>query len=342
MSEIKFKIGNKLIGDKSILIQSMSNIKTSEIKKNISLTNRLEKMGLDMMRFSILDSDDLSAINSIKSKINVPLILDIHYSYKLAMKALDTNLDKIRINPGNMVNLNELEEVIKKAKDKDVAIRLGINYGSFRKELRKNLDDFYLYIDKIISIFSKLNFEKLVLSFKSSDINETINLYKRASKLYKYPLHIGLTESGLLINGTVKSTIALFQLLKENIGDTIRVSLNSNKEDEIRVCKQLLKETNKRNDIPSLIVCPSCGRTKIELSNIANIIQKKLDTTFKPIKVALMGCPVNGIKEGEDSDIGLSGDGSSNGYIIFKKGRILGHYSKNEAINILISLIDEY
>lgn len=341
-----FNIGNKIIGDNNpILIQSMGDKKTTEVEYLVKETNTLEKMGLDMMRFSLLDEEDCYAIKEIKAKVNIPIIADVHFNYKYALLALENGVDKIRINPGNIGGEDKLRLVINACKERNVPIRIGVNSGSlnkFRGKTKSKVDDILLALDETLSIFKEENFNSIVLSLKSSSPDELYDIYKKAYLKYPYPLHIGLTESGFSTIGVTKSAIALFPLLNEGIGDTIRVSLSDDRKEEIRACKALLKLSKRRVDIPDMIVCPTCGRTQIDLKEISREILSHLDYVFKNCKVAVMGCPVNGIGEAKDADFGIAGSGEKDVYVLFKKGNILGTYKKEEALTILYKMIDDF
>ena len=344
MRKLIFNIGNKTIGDGGILIQSMSDRKTSLIEENISLTNSLEELSLDMMRFSILDEDDLNALIEIKKKVNIPIIADIHYNYLYAIKAMKNHADKVRINPGNIGSESNLREVIKTAKEMNIPLRIGVNSGSLNKYKGKTsskIDDYLLALDETLEIFKQENFEKIVLSLKSSDVEMTTQLYRRAYEKYPYPLHIGLTEAGRALEGAIKSTVALFPLLKDGIGDTIRVSLAEKREYEIRACKTLLKCAG-RIKVPSLTVCPTCGRTLVDVKELSDSIQLILDRTNKDIHVACMGCPVNGLGEAKDCDIGITGSGLKDLYILFSRGKEIGRYKKEEALKKIEEYIKEF
>ncbi len=344
MNKYLFSIGNKLIGDGSVLIQSMGDRKTTLIDDLINLTNHLSKMGLDMMRFSVLDEEDARALKIIKSKVSIPIIADIHYSAKLALLSIEAGVDKIRINPGNMPE-SALRNVINAIKEKDLPIRIGVNSGSLNEYKGKGStpdEDYFLALDKTLSVFEQEGLKKIVLSLKSSDPKTLTKLYLKANEKYPYPLHIGLTESGFGIQGSIKSALAIAPLLEQGIGDTIRISLADNREEELRACKTLLKVTGRRKDIPELIVCPTCGRTAYDLKDTARKVQSHLDTLFKEIKVAVMGCPVNGLGEGKDADLGIAGTGQEHTLLLFAKGKPLGTYNEKEALKRLFELIDNF
>lgn len=345
MKRFSFNIGNKLIGNGACLIQTMSDKKTTNIKYNTDLTNKLEKMSLDLMRFSILDIKDAQAIKKIKEKINIPIIADIHFDYNLALLAIDSGVDKIRINPGNINSTSGLRLIINKCKGKNIPIRIGCNSGSIEKFKGKTssiITDYFLALDETIEIFKEERFNNLVLSLKSSDPLINNQLYIQAYNKYPYPLHLGLTESGYGITGAIKTTWGLIDILKQGIGDTLRVSLSDNRVEEIRACKELLKLAKRRNNVPEIISCPTCGRTKVDVLPLTRIIQEKLDYVNKDIVIAIMGCPVNGIGEGKNADYGITGIGKENTYLIFSKGKSIGQYDFNTAIKKLFDLIDKY
>lgn len=346
MNKFIFNIGNKVIGhDCPVLIQTMGDKKTSNARYLIDLTNRLQKIGLDMMRFSVLDDDDIKSLKFIKEHVQIPVIADIHFDGNLALKAIEVaGVDKIRINPGN-INETSLRDIIHSAKKHDVAIRIGVNSGSLNKYRGKTsspIDDFFLAMDVTLAIFEQEDFHKLVLSLKTSDPQSLEELYLRADQIYPYPLHLGLTEAGFGIQGAIKTTASVIDLLKKNIGDTLRVSLADDRFEEIRACKTLLSVANRRSDIPTLVVCPTCGRTTFNLKDLAREVQAYLDSVFKPIKIAVMGCPVNGMGEAKDADYGIAGTGVENKLLIFAKGKPIGIYPEKEAKNKLFNLIDSF
>lgn len=345
MEKCSFAIGSKTIGDGGILIQSMGDRKTTKVEELARLTNDLARMGMDMMRFSVLDKEDAFAIGEIRKRVSIPVIADIHFDTTLALLALEAGVDKIRINPGNVNSEVGLRKTIALAKEKNVAMRIGLNSGSLNRYRGKGKDfieDYFLALDATLEIFREMDFKNIVLSLKSSSTDRTYALYKRAYDLYPYPLHVGLTESGFGVMGSMKSALALHRLLAEGIGDTIRISLADNRREEIRACKTILKELGIRKDLPELVVCPTCGRTLIDLKEISRLVAKRLDYVFKPVKVAVMGCPVNGIGEASDSDFGIAGSGKKDVYLLFAKGKPLGLYEKEEAIKRLFSFVDNF
>lgn len=346
MERSHFAIGNKEIGyGYPCLLQSMGDKKTTEVDYLVKETNELASCGMDMMRFSVLDEEDAKALKKIKEQVSIPVIADIHFDYRFALMALDSGADKIRINPGNIGSEEKLRLVIRACKEKGAAMRIGVNSGSlnkYRGKTSSRADDILLAMDETIEIFKEEGFDRLVLSLKSSDPLELKEIYEKAYQRYPYPLHLGLTESGFGTEGSVKSAVGLYPLLKEGIGDTLRVSLADDRIEELRAAKTLLRLSGRRNDIPNLIVCPTCGRTQIDLKPISRIVLEKLDHVFKPVTVAVMGCPVNGIGEAKDADFGLAGSGKKDVYVLFAKGKTLGLYPKEEALKKLFDLIDSF
>ena len=344
MNKYQFYIGNLLIGNHApISIQSMSDIKTERVEDNVLLTNDLAKRGLEMMRFSVLNEKDAYALKEIKKQVNIPIVSDIHFSPKLAFLSLESGVDKIRINPGNFPSLSLLRDLINECKTKNVAIRIGINAGSlnaYRGKCSNTVDDMLFALSDTIKVFEEENFTHLVLSLKTSNPDLIEELYTKADERYPYPLHVGLTESGRKLNGAIRSTFALTNILKKGIGDTIRISLADDRKEEVRACKELLKLTKRREDIPTLVVCPSCGRTLIDLKEVSEIVEDRLDFVNKDIQVAVMGCPVNGIGEAKDADFGIAGSGKKDVYLYFEKGKEIGLFDKEEAINRIFKAIE--
>ena len=346
MNKFTFNIGNKVIGSGlPVLIQTMGDKKTTETEYLVHLTNDLEKIGLDMMRFSVLDKADIQSLKLIKEQTHIPIIADIHFDGNLALQAIEiAHVDKIRINPGN-IEESALRKVIRLAKEFNIPIRIGVNSGSlnkFRGKTSSRISDYFLAMDETLAIFEDEGYQKLVLSLKTSEPSLLEELYIRAFEKYPYPLHLGLTESGFGITGAIKTTASITNLLRSGIGDTLRVSLANDRTEELRACKTLLSVTGRRSDIPSLIVCPTCGRTTYDLKEIAIAVQNYLDKIFKPIKVAVMGCPVNGMGEAKDADFGIAGTGVKDKLLLFAKGKPLGIYNEKEALNRLFQLIESF
>ena len=338
------RIGNKLMGgDNPILIQTMANIKTSKVDEIIKLAKDCELLGNDLLRLSVLDEEDAEAFKILSKEISTPLIADIHFDYRLAIKAIENGAKKIRINPGNIGGEENLVKVIECAKKYDVPIRIGVNSGSLDMKYDSKHDEVETYmksLDEVVKLMEKHDFTNIVLSLKSTDVDMTYTLYKLASERYNYPLHIGVTEAGGGIEGALRSAAALVPLIKENIGDTIRISLTDDPREEVKACKALLKALNKIDNVPTLISCPTCGRTQVNLVEIYNKVKKHLDYVHKDIKVAVMGCPVNGPGEAKDADLGLAG--SIGAFTFFKKGKPICTLKEKEAIELLFKEIDNF
>lgn len=339
---IKVKIGNICIGGSDdIIIQSMCNIKTSKIDDVVNQINYLVSIGAKLMRVSIKDEEDALAIKEIKKRINCPLVGDIHFDANLALIAMNNGIDKIRINPGN-IPLSTLHSIINKAKEKKVAIRIGVNSGSLDKETLLQNDNkvtahgMISLLDKYIKIFEEENFDQLVLSLKSSSVLTTLEAYKIASNKYKYPLHLGITEAGNKDTGLIRSAAGLAPLLLDNIGNTIRISLTEDPSEEIIACKHLLLDLGLYKDAINLISCPTCGRTEVNLIKLIKDITPFINSINKPLTVAIMGCIVNGPGEASHADIGLAG--GKNKFVLFKKG--IPYLTVNEE-NALSTLKEE-
>ena len=337
------KIGDKFIGGSNpILIQSMTNIKTSKTDLVIKQIKELENNGCDIIRVAIIDMDDAKAIKEIKKNINIPLVADIHFDYRLAIEAINSGADKIRLNPGNIENIEHVKEVVNLCKEKSIPIRIGVNAGSLPKDLELNANNMVMALKRHIDILESLSFYDICISLKANDINLCVEAYKLASSMYNYPMHIGITEAGLDYSGLVKSSVGLGILLYEGIGDTIRVSLASNPVNEVIAAKEILSNFN-LYDKPTLTVCPTCGRTEYDLIPIANKINEYIKNIKKPLKLAVMGCVVNGIGEAKYADLAICG--GKNSGVIISHGNIIKKVDEknlyNEFINELNKLIKE-
>ena len=319
-----FYIGNvKIGGNNECLIQSMCDIKTSNTDKIIKQINDCAALGAQMMRVSITDFKDVDAIKIIKNNIKIPLIGDIHYSSLYAIKAIENGIDKIRINPINTPK-NELIKIIEAAKKYDTAIRIGLNEGSttFDKKNLNTINELIEECKQTIELFESYDFKKLVISIKSSSALKTIEIYKELAKFCKYPLHIGVTESGLEDVGIIRSAVGLVPLLLEGIGNTIRISLTQNPYLEILTCKRLLHELGLYKNYPTVISCPTCGRCRVSnMKEIVEKITKYLEINNINIKISILGCIVNGLGEGKNSDIGVAGQNGK--FQIFSNGKVI-------------------
>lgn len=334
----KLQIG----GNNKLVIQSMCNIKTSKVNEVINQILELEKYGCELIRVSILDSEDALAIKQIKKHINIPIVADIHFDYKLALLAIESGVDKIRINPGNIGSEDNILKVVNACKEKHIPIRIGINAGSLENDIKEkygvSAKAMIESAKRHVSILEKFEFYDIVLSLKSSDYEMCKQAYEMASDIFNYPLHIGITEVGPMIPGIIKSTLGLNELIDKNIGNTIRISLSNDPVYEIKVAKQLLLAKGLIK-MPTLVSCPSCGRTQINLFDYVNEIEDYLYTVNKNIKVAIMGCVVNGPGEASEADIGIAG--GNNKAVLFKKGKIIKTIDENEIISILKEEIEK-
>ena len=319
----KIKVGKIQIGGQNkVIIQSMTNTKTKDIKSTINQILELENAGCEIVRVACLDLQDATAIKEIKKEIHIPIVADIHFDYKIALEAIKSGVDKIRINPGNIGNEERIKKVVDACKSKKIPIRIGVNGGSLERDLldstgKVTAKAMVESAKRHVEILEKLDFHDICISLKASDLDLCLSAYEEASKTFNYPLHLGITEAGTAFSGTIKSSIGLGYLLRQGIGDTIRVSLSDNPVEEIKVAKEILKDCNLYNKSPKLIACPTCGRTQIDLIPIANEIEDFLQTLQADITVAVMGCAVNGPGEAKNADIGIAG-GVKEG-LLFKK-----------------------
>ncbi len=332
-------------GSNQVLIQSMCNIKTSKVAEVVAQINRLAALGADLMRVSIMDEEDALAIKEIVKQIKIPLVGDIHFDYRLAIKAIENGIDKIRINPGNIGGFEKTKLVIECAKKHHVPIRIGVNSGSLDRETLLLNDDkvtahaLVSLCEKYVKFFEKQEFFDIVISLKASSVLTTIEAYREASKLFPYPLHLGITEAGNSKTGLLRSAAGLSPLLLEGIGNTIRISLTEEPEEEIIACKRLLTDLNLFTNFPRLISCPTCGRTAVDLKPLVDRVTEELEKINKPITVAIMGCIVNGPGEAHQADLGLAG--GKNEFVLFKKGQIVRKIKADEALKVLLDEIDK-
>lgn len=341
----KIKLKNTYIGgDSPILVQSMLNIPASDIEGSVNQAKELAAAGCQVIRFAIPNEDALALIEPIKKAVDVPLVADIHFDYKLALGAAERGIDKIRINPGNIGSESRVKAVADICRKKQIPIRIGVNSGSLEKHILEKygaptpqaMVESALYH---ASLLEKFDFTDIVISIKSSDVNTMISAYELAARQCDYPLHLGVTEAGTERMGIIKSAIGIGSLLTRGIGDTIRVSLSDTPVKEVFAAFDILKAIGLKNDSPYLISCPTCGRTKIDLIGLAKKVEERLHDCKKPIKVAVMGCIVNGPGEAREADIGIAGgDGCG---LIFKKGEILRKVPESELLDELMKEIDK-
>ncbi len=334
------RIGDRIIGGGNpVLIQSMCNTKTQDVEATVSQIGALTKAGCDIIRVAVPDMEAAIALKEIKRQITIPLVADIHFDYRLAIAAIESGADKIRINPGNIGSADRVRAVVEKAKEYDIPIRVGVNSGS----LEKNLIEKYggvtaegiveSALDKVRMI-EELNYENLVISIKSSDVLMCVKAHELVSMQTDYPLHVGITESGTLVSGTVKSSVGLGIILHEGIGDTIRVSLTGDPVEEVKTARLILKTLGLRKGGVEVVSCPTCGRTRIDLISLANQVEEMVSKfDHLDVKVAVMGCVVNGPGEAREADLGIAG-GIGEGLLI-KKGEIIRKVPEDQLLQAL-------
>lgn len=340
------KIGDKLIGGGNpILIQSMTNTKTQDARATIEQINRLESAGCEIIRCTVPTIEAANALPEIKKNISIPLVADIHFDYKMAIAAMENGADKIRINPGNIGGEDKLREVVKVAKERNIPIRVGVNSGSLEKELVAKYNGVTAQgivesaLDKVRMI-EDADYDNIVISIKSSNVLMCVDAHRLLADKTNYPLHVGITESGTLYSGNIKSSIGLGIILNEGIGDTIRVSLTGDPVEEVKTAKLILRTLGFRHGGIEVVSCPTCGRTQIDLIGLANQVEKLVADYPLDIKVAVMGCVVNGPGEAKEADIGIAG-GIGEGLLI-KKGEIVKKIPEDELLNALKYELDNW
>ncbi|GGE23037.1 4-hydroxy-3-methylbut-2-en-1-yl diphosphate synthase (flavodoxin) [Marinithermofilum abyssi] len=339
------KVGNIQIGgNNQVVIQSMTTTKTHDVEATVAEINRLEEAGCQIVRVACPDMRAAEAIPHIKKQVNVPLVADIHFDYKLALKAIEGGIDKIRINPGNIGRREKVEAVVKACKERGIPIRIGVNAGSLEKRIlekygyptAEGMVESALYH---IRILEELDFHDIVVSLKASDVPLAIEAYTKAAEVIPYPLHLGITESGTLFSGTVKSAAGLGAILSKGIGSTIRISLSADPVEEVKVCRELLKAFGLAANAATLISCPTCGRIEIDLIKIANEVEEYISKIQAPIKVSVLGCAVNGPGEAKEADIGIAG-GRGEG-LLFRHGEIIRKVPEETMVEELKKEIDK-
>lgn len=333
------QVGHLTIGGNNhVVIQSMCNTKTKNVEATIKQINALEKAGCELVRVAVFDKEDAYAIKEIKKGIHIPLVADIHFDYRLALIAIESGIDKVRINPGNIGSTEKVKAVVDACKEKHIPIRIGVNGGSLEKEILEKYGEptpegMIESAMKHVKILEDLDFHDIVISLKSSNTMLTIKAYELASKTFPYPLHVGVTEAGTALGGTIKSALGIGTLLYEGIGNTIRVSLSDDPVEEIKVAKILLKELGLLKGVPTLVSCPTCGRIQYDLIPIAKEIEDFLKDIHLDITVAIMGCAVNGPGEARHADIGIAG-GVGEGLLI-KHGEIVKRVKQEDMVQTL-------
>ncbi len=366
-------MGNLFIGGNSpISVQSMTNTNTQDVRSTVNQIRRLERAGCEIVRVAVPDMEAARAVGEIKRRVHIPLVADVHFDYRLAVEAIARGVDKIRINPANIGSQERVEAIAKAARDARIPIRVGVNAGSLKlpspnRKIRTNLPGgdishiggaskakkMVALALRYVKILEKQNFYQIVISLKASDVSTTIQAYRLITEKTDYPLHLGITEAGTEFSGTIKSALGMGVLLSEGIGDTIRVSLTASPEEEVRVGYEILKALRLRSFGPEVISCPTCSRCQIDLVRITNEIERKLESLFRqkslvaegkpsrfyPLKIAIMGCVVNGPGEAREADVGIAG-GKGVG-LLFRRGRVVKKIKENEMINVLLKEIEE-
>lgn len=341
----KIKIGNVYIGgDSKVAVQSMTSTDTRDVEATVNQILELEKVGCDIVRCAVPDMVAAESIKEIVKRIHIPLVADIHFDYRLALKSIENGIAKLRINPGNIGSSDKIKLVAMAAKEKGIPIRIGVNSGSLESDILQKYG--HVCAEALVEsalrhveILEQLDFYDIVISIKSSDVAMMIQSYKLISAKVDYPLHLGVTEAGTTWRGTIKSSVGIGALLAEGIGDTIRVSLTGDVVDEVKVGIEILKTLGYRDDGIKFVSCPTCGRTQINLIKIANQVEERLKNSNKNIKVAIMGCVVNGPGEAREADIGIAG-GNGVG-LIFKKGEIIKTVKEEHLVEELIIEINK-
>ncbi len=327
--------GVKIGGGAPLSIQSMTKVETSNVSAVVSQMKRLQNAGCDIVRVAIRTARDAEAVRSIKRKIDMPIVCDIHFDHRLALKCIENGADKIRLNPGNIRKADEIGRVVRAAKCAKIPIRIGVNSGSTSK-------DFVRSALKYVKIFEELDFHDIIISLKASDVVRTVEAYREVSGLCSYPLHLGVTASGPYDLGIVKSSIGIGALLLDGIGDTIRVSLTADPVEEVVAAKRILSSLGLRRSGPEIVSCPTCGRCQVDLIKIVNAVERETRTTNderlkRPVTIALMGCEVNGPGEAKEADLGIAfGKGSG---ILFKKGKMVKKVTAKDAVKELLAVI---
>lgn len=343
----RIRIGTVCIGDNlPIAIQSMTNTHTQDVKGTVEQIKALEEAGCQIIRVAVPDMEAAAAISEIKKRINIPLVADIHFDYRLAIEAIKNGVDKIRINPGNIGNIDRVRKVVETAKEYDIPIRVGVNSGSVERELLAKYggptaDALVESAINKVRLLEDMNYDNIVISIKSSDVLLSIDSYIKISQQTDYPLHLGITEAGTKYAGTVKSAVGLGTLLYMGIGDTIRVSLTDDPIEEISAAREILKSLKLIDGGIEIISCPTCGRTQVKLIEIAEQLEKAVKgiKTKRPIKVAVMGCAVNGPGEAREADVGIAGGKGE--FLLFVKGEVVKKISQENAIEELINFLKQ-
>lgn len=331
-------------GDAPISVQSMTKTDTLDVSATVKQIRRLENVGCEIIRVAVPDMESALVLSKIKSQIKIPLVADIHFDYRLALKAIDVGVDKLRINPGNIGAEWKVKEIVKSAKERKIPIRIGVNAGSLPRDLlvkykKPSPPALVGAALRQVRILEEMDFNDIVISLKSFDVPTTVEAYQLISKKTNYPLHLGITEAGLPLTGSVRSALGIGLLLVQGIGDTIRISLTADPVEEVKVAYEILKSLNLREHGPTIISCPTCGRCEIDLISLTKEVERKLKNIHAPLKIAVMGCVVNGPGEARDADVGIAG---GKGYgLIFRKGKEVGKVKEKDLVEVLKDVVND-
>lgn len=336
--------GIQIGGQSDVVIQSMTTTDTRDIDATVKQIEELANAGCQIVRLAVVDEEAARAIKEIKRRSPLPLVADIHFNYKLALISLENGIDKIRINPGNIGSIDKVKQVVEACKERNVPIRIGVNSGSIEKEILEKYghptpEALVESALKHVEILEQLDFYDIALSLKASNVPMMIKTYELMAEKRNYPLHVGVTEAGTVFSGSIKSSVGIGTVLSKGIGDTIRVSLTGDPTEEIKVAKAILKSLEIRNNEPEIISCPTCGRVQIDLIGLANRVEQVLQTIDQPIKVAVMGCAVNGPGEAREADVGVAG-GNGEG-LIFRNGNLVRKIKEDELFEELMKEIED-
>jgi len=339
------KIGNlKIGGSAPISVQSMTNTDTKKVEDTVKQIKNMEEAGCELVRVAVPNLEVCSVLPLIRKQINIPLVADVHFNYQIVLKCIELGIDGVRINPGNIKDKEQLKSIIKKAKEKEIPIRFGINSGSLDPIITKKYTRITAYsllesANKVIKILEEMNYHNIIFSLKSSSVMDTINANILFAQQYSYPLHIGITEAGPYFSGVIKSSVGIGILLYLGLGNTIRVSITDDPVKEVKVGYEILKSLNLRKRGPQIISCPTCARCQVNLKKIVEDIEERTKNLKKSITIAVMGCVVNGPGEAREADIGIAYH--KNIAVIFKNGEVVGKFSEKEIIDILFLEIEK-
>lgn len=342
----KVKLGNLAIGgDAPITVQSMTKTKTDDVKATVSQIRQVEEAGCEIIRVAVPDMEAAMAIREIKKQIRIPLVADIHFDYRLAIKSMEAGADKIRINPGNIGSVDRIRQVLNEAKIREIPIRIGVNSGSLEKDILKKYGEICApaLVESAlrhVEICQNFGFDNLIISLKASDVKLMIESYRMISAKVDFPLHLGVTEAGTYQMASIRSAVGIGTLLADGIGDTLRVSITGNPVAEVRTGYSILKALGLRSDGITIISCPTCGRTQVNLIGIAQAVEERISMIKRPLKVAIMGCTVNGPGEARDADIGIACGKKS--ALLFKKGIIIRKLREDEIVETLVKEIHNW